>query len=474
MPYTEEKMQTATAKILVLSAALATTAAFAAAKLQTKFSDIPAGHWATEAVEAIAADGLIIGYQDGTFRGTRTLTRYEAATIFYRLLQNGKLQAMSAATQTAVQQGIAEVGAELTALTTRVTTLETGNDTRLKALEEQLGKLTAAPASSETLAATEASAALEDRIAAIEDEITNLRDAAPTVTTTTSPATATPDNALDGRITALETELAALKTAAAAPATATSSSDLEARLKALEDKVAATPVAPATITPAAFGDVTARLTALETKVAALPTAAVAPTDTSALTATVAAQNVRIDTLETALSRLQADVAGLKTAAVAITTTTTTPATTGSSATISATNTSSSSGSGSRFSLGLGGATNISGPVGAGASPFGLYGQLGLTNLIGPIGLRAFADLSSVPTAGVQLMLSFGDGGFDPYVGLGGGVIFSSPTNFFLAGSVGANLGLGGGLGLFAEINPRYNLSASQFSIKAAFGVRFSI
>ena len=483
MPSTEEKMKTATAKILVLSAALATTAAFAAAQMQQSFKDIPAGHWATEAVQAIAADGLITGYQDGTFQGTRNLTRYEAATIFYRLLQSGKLQAMPAATQTTVQQGIAEVGPELTALTTRVTALETGNDTRLKALEEQLGKLTgtAAPA-----ATTEASAALEDRIAAIEEEITKLRDAAPATTpatttpATTTPATAAPDPAVETRIAALETELAALKTAAAAPATTSSTTNLEARLKALEDKVAAAPATPATTTPAApaaSSDVNARLTALEAKITALPTVAAAPSDTSALTATVAAQDARIVTLETALTRLQADVAGLKTAAATPSTPSTTvtpPATSGSSSTMPASNTGVSSSSGTRFSIGLGGATNISGPVGSGASPFGLYAQLGISNLVGPIGLRAFADLSSVPTAGAQLTLSLGDSGFDPYIGLGGGVVFGSPTNFFVAGSVGANLGLGGGLGVFAEVNPRYNLTASQFSIKAAFGVRFSI
>lgn len=454
-------MQTATAKILVLSAALATTAAFAAAKLQTKFNDIPAGHWATEAVEAIAADGLITGYQDGTFQGARTLTRYEAATIFYRLLKSGKLQAMPATTQTTVQQGIAEVGPELTALTTRVTTLETANDTRLKALEEQLGKLSGTPAES-----TEASAALEDRIVTIEEEITKLRDAAPAVTATPA-ATTAPDPAVETRIAALETELAALKTAAAAPASATGNADLEARLKALEEKVAAAPAAATTPTaPAASSDVTDRLTALEGKVAALPTAAAAPTDTSALTATVAAQDARIVTLESALTKLQADVEGLKTSAAV----TTTPVTTGSSVTTTPAPSSSST----RFSVGLGGAANISGPVGAGASPFGIYGQLGVTNLVGPIGLRAFADLSSVPTAGAQLMLNLGDGGFDPYIGIGGGVIFGGATNFFVAGSVGANLGLGGGLGVFAEINPRYSLSASQFSIKGAFGIRFSL
>ncbi len=52
-----------------------------------QFSDVPAGHWAKEAVEALAAKGIIVGFPDGTFRGNETLTRYQAALIIYRLLQ---------------------------------------------------------------------------------------------------------------------------------------------------------------------------------------------------------------------------------------------------------------------------------------------------------------------------------------------------------------------------------------------------
>jgi hypothetical protein len=40
----------------------------------------------------LAADGLIQGYPDGMFRGDRTLTRYEMATIFARLLARIELQ----------------------------------------------------------------------------------------------------------------------------------------------------------------------------------------------------------------------------------------------------------------------------------------------------------------------------------------------------------------------------------------------
>jgi S-layer homology domain len=463
-------MQKRNIKMLVLSAALATTAAFAVAKQQQNFSDIPAGHWASEAVQAIAAEGLITGYQDGTFKGQRTLTRYEAATIFYRLLKSGKLAQATPATQTTTQQGMAEVSPELTALQTQAT--ET--NTRLTALEDQVKTLSAAPASTSTAPA--ASADVEARIKAVEDEIAALK-AAPAATGTT-PAATTANPELEARIKTLEDELAALKTAAAAPAstaTPAASSDLEARLKALEDKVAATPAAPAA--PATSSDTDARLKALEDKIAALPTAPAAPAaggDVTALTATVTAQETRIATLEAALTKVQSDIDGLKAAAATApattTTTTTTPVTTGSSATTDTTST----GPTTRIAFGVGGATNITGPgVGAGASPFGLYGQLGITNLAGPFGIRAFADLSSVPAAGAQIMLNFGDGGFDPYVGIGGGVVFNSPTNFFIGGSVGANIGFGGGLGVFAEINPRYNLSFSQFSVKAAFGLRLA-
>ena len=390
-------MQKRNIKMLVLSAALATTAAFAVAKQQQNFTDIPAGHWASEAVQAIAAEGLITGYQDGTFKGQRTLTRYEAATIFYRLLKSGKLAQATPATQTTTQQGMAEVSPELTALQTQAT--ETG--TRLTALEDQIKTLSAAPAG------TAPAADVDARIKAVEDEIAALK-AAPAATGTTPAATTSPE--LETRIKTLEDELAALKTAAAAPAstaTPAASSDLEARLKALEDKVAATPAAPAA--PATSSDTDARLKALEDKVAALPTAApAAGGDVTALTATVTAQETRIATLESALTKLQTDVNGLKATAATppATTTTTMPVTTGSSATDTT-----NSGPTTRIAFGIGGAANITGPgVGAGFSPFGLYGQLGIANLAGPFGIRAFADLSSVPAAGAQIMLNFGDGG----------------------------------------------------------------
>ncbi len=50
------------------------------------FADVPANHWAYQAVQELAADGYIKGYPDGTFRGNRPLTRYEIAAMTDRAL----------------------------------------------------------------------------------------------------------------------------------------------------------------------------------------------------------------------------------------------------------------------------------------------------------------------------------------------------------------------------------------------------
>ncbi|MFI5359578.1 MAG: S-layer homology domain-containing protein, partial [Halanaerobiales bacterium] len=60
-----------------------TVSAFAAS-----FADVPANHWAYEAVNKLVAAGLISGYPDGTYRGQNTMTRYEVATILARLLNS--------------------------------------------------------------------------------------------------------------------------------------------------------------------------------------------------------------------------------------------------------------------------------------------------------------------------------------------------------------------------------------------------
>jgi hypothetical protein len=57
--------------------------------LSKEFPDVPANHWAYEAVHQLASQGIIEGYPDGNFGGDRSMTRYEFATLVYRALQNG-------------------------------------------------------------------------------------------------------------------------------------------------------------------------------------------------------------------------------------------------------------------------------------------------------------------------------------------------------------------------------------------------
>lgn len=66
--------------VCVLSALmLSSTSAFAATN--DLFSDVPADHWAYEAVNQLSRDGIITGYEDGTFKGDLIVTRYEMAQI---------------------------------------------------------------------------------------------------------------------------------------------------------------------------------------------------------------------------------------------------------------------------------------------------------------------------------------------------------------------------------------------------------
>jgi hypothetical protein len=124
-----------------------------------QFSDVPAGHWAKEAVEALAAKGIIVGFPDGTYRGNENLTRYQAALIIYRLLQqieeelkakgtSPTMEAMSPEDLEALKNAIQELAAELAALGVRVSALEDSAATKddIARLEAMLQELKAQPA----------------------------------------------------------------------------------------------------------------------------------------------------------------------------------------------------------------------------------------------------------------------------------------------------------------------------------------
>ena len=104
-------------KSLVLAMAMAlgvTASAYAA----NPFSDVPAGHWAYDAVNKLAAEGVVDGYPDGTYGGDKLMTRYEMAQIVAKAMAKGAN----------VDKLAAEFADELDSLGVRVANLEKKSD----------------------------------------------------------------------------------------------------------------------------------------------------------------------------------------------------------------------------------------------------------------------------------------------------------------------------------------------------------
>lgn len=68
-------------RLLKVAVTTALTIAFAVPAFANPFSDVPAKHWAYDAVNKLVQAGVVDGYDDGTFRGDKTVTRYEMAQI---------------------------------------------------------------------------------------------------------------------------------------------------------------------------------------------------------------------------------------------------------------------------------------------------------------------------------------------------------------------------------------------------------
>ena len=115
----KKTLVSALATALVVGAASTT---FAAAN---PFSDVPRDHWAYDAVTQLAADGVVEGYGDGTYRGDRNITRYEMAQMVAKAMAKGD---MSASDRALVDRLAAEFADELNNLGVRVSNLERNAD----------------------------------------------------------------------------------------------------------------------------------------------------------------------------------------------------------------------------------------------------------------------------------------------------------------------------------------------------------
>ena len=67
--------------ILKVAMTTALTVAFAVPAFASPFSDVPAKHWSYDSVTKLKQAGIVDGYDDGTFKGDKTVTRYEMAQI---------------------------------------------------------------------------------------------------------------------------------------------------------------------------------------------------------------------------------------------------------------------------------------------------------------------------------------------------------------------------------------------------------
>ena len=109
--FLEEERKMKKSLVLAMAMALGVTASAYAAN---PFSDVPAGHWAYDSVNKLAAAGVVDGYPDGTYGGDKLMTRYEMAQIVAKAMAKGAN----------VDKLAAEFADELDALGVRVANLE--------------------------------------------------------------------------------------------------------------------------------------------------------------------------------------------------------------------------------------------------------------------------------------------------------------------------------------------------------------
>jgi hypothetical protein len=103
--------------------------------------DLPTDGWAYQSILDLVNDGIIVGYPDGTFKGNRPMTRYEAAVIVERAVQYLTKQLANPQTAPQVTQKdidalralLDEFRGDIDALKLRVSDL----DSRLKSVESK-------------------------------------------------------------------------------------------------------------------------------------------------------------------------------------------------------------------------------------------------------------------------------------------------------------------------------------------------
>lgn len=91
------------------------------------FNDVPAKHWAYDAVTQLVKAGIIEGYSDGTFKGDKQVSRYEFAIMVQKAMN--KYDKANDAQKASIDKLSAEFASELNKMDVRVTKLENNAST---------------------------------------------------------------------------------------------------------------------------------------------------------------------------------------------------------------------------------------------------------------------------------------------------------------------------------------------------------
>ena len=116
--------------VSALTTALVVGAASTTFAAANPFADVPADHWAYDAVSELTSKGVVNGFPDGTFRGNQNMTRYEMAQIVAKAMAkvNTPGVATSGTDKAMVDKLAAEFKDELANLGVRVDELEARMD----------------------------------------------------------------------------------------------------------------------------------------------------------------------------------------------------------------------------------------------------------------------------------------------------------------------------------------------------------
>lgn len=108
------------------------------------FPDIDSDRWAADAVASLASKGLVEGYQNGTFKGDRAVSRWELAVVIGKLwqrMESAEARFVSKADQDLVRKLVDELRPELASLGVQLSGLE-GDVSRLEHRISELERAT--------------------------------------------------------------------------------------------------------------------------------------------------------------------------------------------------------------------------------------------------------------------------------------------------------------------------------------------